>query len=264
MVLLDFCVRKFGNQDIVVAHFNHGTRKSCEDDEKFLKKRCEEYQVQCSIGHGSLGEGVSEELAREKRYEFLRKVAKENSGKISTAHHLDDLCESVAINFLRGTGWRGLAVLGAEDVERPLISWTRKDILKYAAKNEIRFREDPTNSSEKYLRNRIRKSVRNLPISTKQDLSNLREKQLEISPKIEETLREILPKTGKYDREFFKNVDDKIGIEALRFILSEANLSATRPQTLDFLHAIRTYNPGKFFNLPNDKLVRVDKNSFVI
>lgn len=265
MVLLDFCVKKFGKEEIVVAHFNHGTRKSAETDEKFVEKKCRELGVDFFVGHEELGENISEEKAREKRYEFLGRVAEKFDGaKILTAHHLDDLIESVTINFLRGTGWRGLAVMNNEKIERPLIAWTKKDILKYAAENEIIFREDPTNNSEAYLRNRIRKNTRDLPIVTKKKLLKLRNRQIEVGLEIEEICREILPKSEKYPREIFKNVDDKIGIELLRFVLSGAKMSATLPQTLDFLNAIRNYNSGKKFNLPNDKLVKIDKKTFVI
>ena len=259
MVLLDFCVKKYGKDEIAVAHFNHGTRPSADDDEKFVKKVAEKYGVLVEVGRGKLGEGVSEEKAREKRYEFLRQVAKKYDAKILTAHHLDDLCESVAINFLRGTGWRGLAVLNAKDVERPLVSWTKKNILEYAAKNGIVFREDPTNSDEKYLRNRIRLKIRGLPDEKKTEVGELSSKQKEIEREIEKILDEILPKDGKFGRKWFSQVDDEVGMEILR-----TRVTATRPQMLNFLKAIREYQPGKSFNLPKDKLVKIDKDSFVI
>lgn len=111
MVLLDIVAKKYSSGDILVAHFDHGVRDDSGEDAKFVARVAEEiYHKRCIIGKGNLGAGASEERAREARYEFLRKVAMENGGaKIYTAHHLDDLIETVAINFIRGrdgAGWR--------------------------------------------------------------------------------------------------------------------------------------------------------------
>lgn len=265
MVLFDFCLKKFEKEEIVVCHFNHGTRASADLDEKFVKKICEEKNVKFFSKKETLGENVSEDFARKKRYEFLEKVAEENGAeKIFTAHHLDDLIESVAINFLRGTGWRGLAVMGNQKIGRPLISWTKKDILKYAAENGIVFREDPTNSDEKYLRNKIRFRVRELDKKDKEKIFELWKKQSEIKKEVEKNLFEIVPEKNKFERKIFSELDENVAMEILGFILDKNEISATRPQILDFLNAIKTYEPGKKFNLPKDKLVKIYKDSFVI
>lgn len=265
MVLFDVCLKKFRNEEIVVCHFNHGTRPSADLDEKFVEKKCREKNVKFVSKKEVLGEGVSEELARKRRYEFFDEVLEENKAeKIFTAHHLDDLVESVAINFLRGTGWRGLAVMGNKKIERPLVSWTKKDILKYAAENEIAFREDPTNSDEKYLRNKIRASVRNLDARTKKEIFDLREKQIEIEKEIEKILMEVFSGKNEFQRKMFSDLDEKVAVEVLYFLLERAEISATRPQILNFLQAIKTYSPRKKFNLPKDKLVEIKKESFVL
>lgn len=267
MVLLDFCAKKFDKNELVVAHFDHGTRESSKTDADFVEKCCKNYNIDFYRGEGQLGEGVSEEKAREKRYEFLKNIAKKEGGTIFTAHHLDDLVESVTINFLRGTGWRGLAVLNNPEIERPLISWTRKDILKYAAENEVIFREDPTNSSENYLRNRIRKNVRDLSETEKRKIFELRQRQVEITEEVLTNCEEILRgirKNEEIEREFFRKIEDYVAIEIIYALLKEKNISLTRPQMKDFLAAIREYGSGKKFNLPKDRLVELKKNSFVV
>lgn len=271
MVLLDFCAKKYPLDELAVAHFDHGTRSSARDDYLFVEKKCKELGVRFFGKHAKLGAGVSEEKARNARYEFFYGLL-DTDDRLVVAHHLDDLVESVVINFLRGTGWRGLAVMNSEKIERPFLELEKKDILKYAAENNIVFREDPTNSSEEYLRNRIRFSVRNLEREKKLEILELRNRQVEISEKMKKTLKMILDQNKKelengkmqFKRELFLDLDEKTAIEILKEILKERQIFCTRPQLLNFLQAILCYQPGKYFNLPNDKLVRIDKNSFVI
>ena len=271
MVLLDFCVKNFSNDELIVAHFDHGTRPSSKNDFDFVRKIAKKYNVEFVGKHAELGAGVSEEKAREERYRFLFDVVSENSGTLLTAHHLDDLVESVVINFMRGTGIRGLAVMNNSDIERPFLSWTKKDILRYAAENEIIFREDPTNSSDDYLRNRIRFSVRNLNFETKQEILALRNKQVEVLKQIHNEVDEILKEnTKKLENGMYQvsrsvfNIDDDVAIEILKKLLARKNISCTRPQLVNFLAAIREYQPGKKFNLPHNKLVKIHKNYFVL
>lgn len=271
MALLDFCVKKYPLKDLAVAHFDHGTRPSAKEDYLFVEKKCKELGIQFFGKHAELGEGVSEEKARNARYEFFYSLL-EPEDKLIVAHHLDDLVESVVINLLRGTGWRGLAVMNSEKIERPFLSWTKRDILKYAFENNIVFREDPTNSSDEYLRNRVRLSVRNLDRKTKEKILNLRNNQVEISKRIEEIVNEIIAKNKTeiqnekklIPRKLFKEMDEKTAVEILKELLDEKNIFCTRPQLMNFYRAILEYKAGKFFNLPNDKLVRIDKNTFVI
>jgi len=68
-----------------------------------------------------------------------------------TAHHADDVIETIAINHLRGTGWRGLAVLDS-DIVRPLLGMSKEVIKDYAQKRGLTWREDSTNTSDVYLR----------------------------------------------------------------------------------------------------------------
>ena len=254
-------------KDVVVAHFNHGTRPSAIDDEKFVIKIAKQYGLPYYVGKANLGPNVSEAEAREARYKFLRKLAKKLNGQILTAHHLNDYCESVAINFLRGTGWRGITALVSSDIVRPMLSWPKSKIYRYAAEHQIVFREDPTNHEDDYLRNRLRPKVseflhNDLPSGVALLVIGIR--QGTIRSEIEALASEILPHEKTYPRAIFKNLDDATAEEILRSILVSHNISATRPQIHDFLDAIRTYNSGKKFNLPKDRLVRFNKSEFVL
>ncbi|MBQ6486764.1 tRNA lysidine(34) synthetase TilS [Candidatus Saccharibacteria bacterium] len=278
MVLLDLFK---DDEDILVAHFNHGTRKSADNDETFVQKRCEELGVKIIVGKSELGPNVSEEKAREARYKFLFKVREDvlkqspnEEVKIFTAHHLDDLVESVFINLIRGTSWRGLTPFSTENVVRPfllddvLMPESKADILVYAARNKIVFREDPTNSSDKYLRNRIREIVSTMDpekhFKLNQKIKTLYFSQQKKRTEIEEILDSMMPENGVLKREWFSDLDDKVSIEILRFALEKNEIKLTGPQLNDFLFAIRNYAPEKKFNLPNDKLVTIHKNYFKI
>ena len=121
MVMLDMVCRRFPAGEIIVAHFDHGIRANSELDMEFVREMAAEYGVEFRSCRAELGAGASEAEAREKRYEFLMKVAAETGGEVWTAHHLDDLVETVTINFLRGTGWRGLTGLDRAGVRRPFL-----------------------------------------------------------------------------------------------------------------------------------------------
>lgn len=278
MVMLDwFCSSdQYIKDDIIVAHFDHGIRDNSDDDATFVSKKCKEYGVKFIKGLGELDKTASEDEARKSRYAFLYKLSNKYSAEIYTAHHLNDLAESVAINLLRGTGWRGLAVLSAEKVQRPfldldyapsefarLVPMTKKAIYAYAAAHNITFREDQTNSSDEYLRNRIRHQINE--DSFLDELYTLWKKQRKVRAEINMLLTEITSGVGiEWQRAWFKELDGLSAIELLRFGLELRDIKITRPQLYDFLNAIKTYAPGKYFNLPNDRLVKIQKNVFIL
>ncbi len=265
--------------DIMVAHFDHGTRESARTDAEFVKRQSWEKGLEIAMGASQLGENISEEVARESRYRFLREVATEQKAEIYTAHHLDDLVESVAINILRGTGWRGLAVLDAAGVRRPFLEpellpaamleetldepWDKQAVLRYAAEHRVIFREDPTNGSDNYLRNRLRPKLRSF--KQKRTIYELWQRQKALKREIDALVAEILPAPGEaWERAWFTNMDKKVALELLRAGTLRAGVSATRPQLEKFYQAILDYAPGKYFNLPGDVLVKIGKTEFAL
>ncbi|MCL2085958.1 tRNA lysidine(34) synthetase TilS, partial [Candidatus Saccharibacteria bacterium] len=158
VVMLDYAMRYevFGGREIMVAHFDHGIREDSSQDLEFVRGLAERHGLKFVFAEGKLGKGVSEEKARKARYGFLKSLG----GELWTAHHYDDALETVAINLIRGTGWRGLAVLGDASVRRFFIEfgkWGKKEVLEYARVNNLGWREDSTNADDRYLRNRVRR-----------------------------------------------------------------------------------------------------------
>lgn len=97
--------------------------------------------------------------ARDLRYNwFYELLETENYDYILTAHHADDNLETFLINLSRGTGLEGLVGIPEQNdkIIRPLLLFSRQEIANYAAENTIQWREDSSNASDKYLRNKIR------------------------------------------------------------------------------------------------------------
>ena len=100
--------------------------------------------------------------ARDLRYNWFQKISTEQHfDYILTAHHLDDVLETFLINLTRGTGLNGLTGIPEinGNIVRPLLPFSRNDILVYAAKNKLQWREDKSNLSTKYVRNKIRHKI---------------------------------------------------------------------------------------------------------
>lgn len=268
MVLLDMFDHSHRGE-FVVAHFDHGMRPSSKTDAEFVRKKAKEYGAKFYLGEGHLSTSASEAEARAARYSFLREVAKKEGGVIITAHHMNDLVETIAINILRGTGWRGLAPFSDQEVIRPFIHSgqpvAKYDIYMAASLANLTYRQDPTNSEDKYLRNRLRKPIFDTFFADDYYKTlELHLKQLELREEIENLAASLIPEDGIYQRSWFVDLDNEVAAEILRAGLARKKISLTRPQMQQFLQAIREYAPGKKFNLPGDNLVTIRKNVFVI
>lgn len=264
------CAHPETKKDVIIAHFNHNMRPSANDDFEFVKNKAIELGLPFIYDVAEPGELKSEEEARQARYDFLRAVSVHigiHDSEIITAHHLNDVIESVVINIIRGTGWRGLAPFSDPYIARFFVRFnmTKMDVLVNSVAHDVVYRQDPTNNENTYLRNRVREMMfgKMDEMEIRTFIADYYFKQLDLKNKIEETVKELLPKNGIYQRSWFKNLDDDIALEILRIGLFEACLpAATRPQLKDFLKAIRTYAPEKDFNLPKGHLVTMHKTYF--
>jgi len=270
MVMLDMICRskQYSSHDIIVAHFDHGMRENSAEDAEFVQRKAKEYSVKFYLGHGELGEA----RARTVRYNFLHSI--DPFATVFTAHHLDDLVETTVINLSRGTGWRGLAVLDTPGIRRPFLETEmfyepldKAAILEYAAKRQLNFREDQSNSSNEYLRNRVRHQMNNFPMDFEQKMQiyDLWQNQKQLKSEIDQLVVSLLPgKNQPWQRAWFENLDTSLALELLRAGTLQAGVSATRPQLKGFRQAILNYAPGKHFNLPGDRLVKLNKRDFML
>ncbi len=152
---------KFG-----IAHCNFQLRGDESDqDEVFVKTLAKKYKVEFhSIKFDTSSFAKKNKLstqiaARQLRYKWFEEIKEEFKYKyIATAHHQDDSIETFFINIIRGTGISGLhGILPKQgNIIRPMLFTTKEEIKAYAKKNKIKYREDSSNASDKYVRNKIR------------------------------------------------------------------------------------------------------------
>jgi tRNA(Ile)-lysidine synthetase-like protein len=157
MALLDLMQKHPGAQ-LVVAHFDHGIRDDSEEDRRLVRDAAQRYNLPFVYDAGKLGPNVSEDVARQARYDFLHRVRTASGARaIVTAHHQDDLLETAVHNMLRGTGRRGLTALRSrEHTYRPLLHKSKAELVAYARSQGLVWREDSTNTDLRYSRNYIR------------------------------------------------------------------------------------------------------------
>ena len=142
------------------AHFNHNLRsQESDEDEAFVRSFCSRYDIPLYLESKTVTPGAKglEAAAREARYAFLRSLP----GKIATAHTADDNAETVLLHLLRGTGLKGLGGIAPENrgVIRPMLAITRQEVEDFLAEWSLPHREDSSNHTDAFLRNRLRHHV---------------------------------------------------------------------------------------------------------
>ena len=152
-----------------IAHCNFGLRGGeSDEDERFVK----EYAGKCGVPFFSVrfntGEYARERristqmAARELRYRWFEEIRqREGYDAVAVAHHLNDLVETMLINLVRGTGLAGMHGISPKKGKliRPLLGFTREEIEAFANGEAIPYREESSNASDKYMRNRLRHCV---------------------------------------------------------------------------------------------------------
>lgn len=191
VVLFDILWRR-GRWPLMVAHVDHGMRPDSAADARFVQALAAAYGVKAVTTRLELGAGASEDQARQARYAFLHEQAKAHGARLVTAHHRNDVAETIAINLRRGTGWRGLGVLADPRIERPLIDLPKQTIYDYAARYRLEWREDSTNTDHTYLRNHLRQHIRQDDV-VMQQLAALRQRQIELRQLIQQEVALLRP-----------------------------------------------------------------------
>ncbi|MDL2263349.1 tRNA lysidine(34) synthetase TilS [Synergistaceae bacterium OttesenSCG-928-I11] len=194
MALLSLLRERYEGE-IAAAHLEHGFRGAASvADADFVRTYCESIGIFCYVKHvdvpGSRRGGESAEMAgRRARYDFFCEVAqREGFTWIATGHTADDVVETMLLNLFRGTGYRGLSGIAGRrgKIVRPLIDCRRGDLRAYLAERNIPWREDETNATGDYRRNKIRNELlpwvrKNLNESVDRVLLGLAHESLEIA-----------------------------------------------------------------------------------
>ncbi len=148
---------------LVVAHADHGVRRSSRKDAEFVASLAAHYSLPFAQTKLALAPGGNlEARAREARYRWLEQIRRRRRADyIVTAHQADDQVETLFLRITRGSGLTGLSGMRSDTgrIKRPLLDVPRKDLSRYVRRRRLRYRLDPTNRSVKIARNRVRRQV---------------------------------------------------------------------------------------------------------
>ncbi len=169
VVLVDLCAK--AGYTFSIAHCNFQLRGAESDaDEALVQKLGKTYNVtvytkRFHTAAFALEQKISiQEAARVLRYEWFDELLSANYYRllaVLTAHHADDNNETLLMNFFRGTGLHGLTGIPVSygHIKRPLLSFTKDELVAYAKENNLQWREDASNQSSRYTRNFFRNEI---------------------------------------------------------------------------------------------------------
>ena len=267
--------------NIVVAHVNHHVRKESEIEEKYIKEYCSNHNLICEVAHLKPVENNFEAEAHRFRYTFFKKlIAKYNANYLMTAHHGDDLVETVIMREIRGSSLKGYAGIAMSTLHenyilaRPLLFYTKDNILEYAKENNIKYFIDNTNFLDNHLRNRIRKDI--LPLLKKEN-PNVHLKYLQYSEELlasdkvlQNLTNEIIKKVYNNNRLIipaFLNQNQVIQERIIKLILKELyqdNIDIiTNTQVQNIIALINRTKPNETLLLPNNFIAEKKYNELI-
>ena len=200
------------NFNISLAHCNFNLRNTESDlDTVFVKEVAKELKIKCfttSFETKKIAQENKESTqvaARNLRYKWFQEILEaHNFDYVLTAHHADDNLETFLINLTRGSGLDGFTGIPEinGNIIRPLLKFSRIEILSYAKENKLSWREDKSNAATKYVRNKIRHKI--LPVlkeinpslldTFSKTLENLKESKQLIDDSIEEISKKVILK----------------------------------------------------------------------
>ncbi len=268
IVLLDL-LSKNKDLELVVAHFDHGIRRESEKDKNFVVELAGRYGLPIRIGEGRLGSGTSEERARRTRYDFLHEVMKsEGADAIITAHHQDDLVETVIFNILRGTGRKGITSLSNnKNIQRPLLGISKNEIIKYAKTNNLAWVVDSTNYDTQYTRNWIRHIlIPKMDDEKKDQILMLYQSHQPINSEVDEAIKRIIDFEQDLKKSTLLNLPYSISCELVAGWLRDKGLAEFDKKTIDrIVRGVKTLPTGKTIDIyDNNQVIIGDKKLEIV
>lgn len=268
---------------LVVAHVNHNVRKESDNELLMVKKYCEDNNIIFESTKFTDYEGYNFHAeARDKRYEYFNSLIDKYDAKyLMTAHHGDDLVETVIMRLVRGSTMKGYAGIesiidnGKYQIVRPLLLYTKEDLVKYDDTNHIPYAVDASNKDDKYMRNRIRNHI--LPLLKKED-SNVQDKFIKFSKLItdysnyaDSNVKKIMPSLYKdnilYLDEFNKQEDliQRLIIQQILLSIYHDDVNLLDDNNVDeIIKLIKSDKPNITLKLPNNYICVKAYNQMVI
>jgi tRNA(Ile)-lysidine synthase len=281
-------IKKALDIEIICAHVNHNTgRKGQLEEQQYVEKFCRNHNIIFeTLLIEDYGDDNFENEARTKRYNYFEQIVKEYHAKyLFTAHHGDDLMETILMRMTRGSTLRGYSgfskIVDRCDykIVRPLIELTKEQLIDYNKKYKIHYFIDSTNLEDIHTRNRYRKYI--VPEFKKED-PNVHKKfykfstiLLEYNDYIDKQVEKIIPKVypqNILNIEEFLKLDHVIAMKVIYYILEKIYqedlmlitdhhadliyqlITSKKANTYIYLpnnlKALKTYNNLEFINEP--------------
>jgi len=254
-------------QRLVVAHVDHGIRLESSADARFVEDLAKRYGCIYESTRLRLGAGASEEEARDARYAWLETVrAKHDADAIATAHHQDDVIETIILNLMRGTGWRGVCSLRETATRhRPLLDWDKARVVTYALEHDLQWVEDSTNDDVRLTRNYIRHGIMpRLSAQQRNVYKQLYKKQCKLREQIEAEDAALLKKytdKGSIKRYPLIMAPNSVARELVRAWLP-VPLETKRLREL--LLFAKTAKPGAKWSLDKGQFVEAESRQLIV
>ena len=281
MALVDMLlkVREKYQLQLIIAHVNHNVRSESYDEAIYMKEYCEKNNLLFeTMTIEEYGDDNFHNEARAIRYNFFETlINKYEANYLMTAHHGDDLIETILMRMVRGSNLNGYSgfkeVVEMENykIVRPLIRYTKEELEQYDRDNNVKYFVDSSNDKDKYTRNRYRKYL--MPFLKEED-SNVHHKFLKFSEELSDASRFIDKERDKaLDRclnnnvinlDKFVNEDKFIQKEILYYLLSEFyqdDLILVNDKHINLvLNLIYSNRANSFVNLPNEVVANKSYN----
>ena len=285
MALVDMLlkVRSKYNLSLIIAHVNHNIRKESYEEAEFLKNYCaSNHLVFESMIIEDYGDDNFHNEARNIRYNFFENIVHKYEAKyLMTAHHGDDLTETILMRIVRGSnlngysGFKSVVDMDSYMIVRPLIYFTKKELEAYDKENNVKYFVDSSNDKDKYTRNRYRKYV--LPFLKSED-ENVHLKFIKFSNTLNDSCKFIDKVTknaikrcinnGKIMIDKFLEEDEFIQKEILYSFLKnfyQDDLILIGDKHINIiLNLICSRKANCFVNLPNGVIAKKNYNEFEI
>ncbi len=272
MALMDMLltIREKYSLKLICAHVNHNVRVESKLEEEYIREYClENNLIFETMKIEKYGDDNFENEARNIRYHYFEElVNKYNANYLMTAHHGDDLIETILMRMVRGSnlggyaGFKEYVDMGNYYLVRPLIFFTKEELVDYDLTYHIKYFNDSSNKKSVYTRNRYRKKV--LPF-LKEEEKNVHKKFLKFSRILQEVslfvnkerdkvLKKVI-KNGKISIEKFLEIDLFLQKEILYYLMQEFyqdDLILINDRHIELIFSvIKTKRSNMVVDLPN-------------
>ena len=269
--------------NLICAHVNHNMRKQSAEEYAFLEKYCDTHNVAFEgMIIKEYGDDNFHNEARNIRYHFFEDIVLKYDAKyLITAHHGDDLVETILMRISRGSNLQGysgfheIVDMDSYKIIRPLINFTKEEILEYDKKNKVPYYIDESNNQDKYTRNRYRKYILPFLKEENKDIHlkflkfsrNLTDAYKFIEQQRNKAMKKVLEKEKIQIDEFLK-IDEYLQREILYYLVSEYyqdDLLLINDRHIDLmLDTIKRKKSNITLDMPNDVCAIKSYNEFYL